>query len=144
MFLASVECIQGSETFFEYHGTLTGISLVPLLHFDRWYNQRYRRLQDHNADCTTYKSEVVVPEKYRSVSHDTQKMFQDLKYTLQTPKTSQNITSIILWHLETLWKNLRKTGFLPILGTLSFNLLGPGRVFSKKRCFFTKISIKSL
>ena len=71
----------------------------------------------YNAGFVTYKGEIVVTVKYWVVSYGTQKMFQDLKDTLQTLETSQNIISIILWYLKTLWKILKKSGFLLILGT---------------------------
>ena len=71
----------------------------------------------YNAGFVIYKGEIVVTVKYWVVSYGTQKMFQDLKDTLQTLETSQNIISIILRYLKTLWKILKKSGFLLILGT---------------------------
>ena len=91
--------------------------VLPCHHYLTLVGDRISAIGVYNAGFVTYKGEIVVTVKYRMVSYGTQKMFQDLKDTLQTPKTSQNTISIILRYLRILWKILKKSGFLLILGT---------------------------
>ena len=71
-------------------------------HYLTLVGNKISAIEVYNADFVTYKGEIVVTVKYRMVSYGTQKMFQDLKDTLQTLETSQNIISIILRYLKTL------------------------------------------